>query len=179
MVGIAKVLLTATFLWSLLTFATFAQSIAGSDRSIAVIDQTRLFEQSLFGQRVAQEFQSRSAELSQENTEIAAQFQDEEAELVEQRKTVSSEEFQILADDFDTRVKRSRTEQDTKLRELNEFAISKRAEFFAAMEPILLSFLQERGIDIVLDRGTVILASEGTDITTLAIELANQRLRLE
>ena len=156
-----------------------AQSEANLGQSIAVIDPTRLFEQSDFGQSILKEFQERSEALSLENTAITRSFTAEEADLVEQRKLLPAEEFRPLAEDFDTRVKKSRVEQDQKLKDLNEFVVTKRGEFFDAFQPLLLQFVRSEGIEIVLERNTVIFSAQGADITNKAIALANQRLRIE
>ncbi|MEM7242080.1 MAG: OmpH family outer membrane protein [Pseudomonadota bacterium] len=160
----------------------FAQvSIVGEAgiRQIAIIDQARLFDDSLFGKQTTREFQQKTEVLAQENDTIASAFEKEELELAEARSTLSVEEFRIRAEDFDTRVKASRAAQDQKLRELNQFILEQRARFFEAARPILLQIMQENNIDAILSRDAILLFRDNIDITNQVIAILDERLPIE
>ena len=161
---------------------SFGQSTEPSNipiGSIAIVDQIELFDRSLFGQKASADFQRLSTELSEENDQIAKSFEEEERQLAADRSALSKEEFQSRAEDFDARVKASRTAQDQKLRELNQFVLEQRARFFDAARPVLLQIMQENGIDAILARDAILLFRDNIDITDQVIAILDERLPIE
>ena len=59
----------------------------------------------------------------------------------------------------------------------NFFLNEKRKLFFEKITPILLSFIDELGIEVLLNKDTVALASTGSDITMVAIARINSQLK--
>ena len=49
--------------------------------------------------------------------------------------------------------------------------------FFEKITPILLSFIDELGVEVLLNKDTVALASTGSDITKAAIAKINSQLK--
>lgn len=136
---------------------------------IAVLNQERLFSETRFGQRIQAELEAASAELSRQNRELEAALLQEERDLTEQRGTMSAEEFQPLAEEFDARVEDIRQTQADRLRRLNAQADGVEQLFIEMTTPIMRDLLAERGVTAVLDSRAVIYVIEGADITDAAI----------
>jgi hypothetical protein len=85
-------------------------------------------------------------------------------------------EFRALADAFDEKVQRIRTEQDAKARELQELREQQRQTFLRRISPILAEIVRERGALAVLGRRTVLLSADSIDITDEAISRINAAL---
>ena len=79
------------------------------------------------------------------------------------------DEFRALADAFDVKVDRIRTEQAAKAREIQEFRDAEQQKFFNRVGPILLELVQERGAAVLLDRRAVFLSAAAIDITDQAV----------
>jgi len=126
--------------------------IFGTDVKIAVLDQEQLFL-------------------------IQKELEEEELKLTEIRKTLPSEEFAILADEFDTKVRTIRNGQSQKERDLNLGLTNQRSQFFQKATPVLLQLINDLGIEVVLNKETVVLAAEGTDITLAAIQRVNELIK--
>ncbi len=166
-------------LWSMLGSPSIGQTTFdpnGTVNRVAIIDQARLFEQSKFGLAAREELQLRSDALIEENRIIVEGFEKEEQQLVIDRQNLAPEEFREKADAFDARVRASRREQDAKLQELGNFLSQKQQQFFEEARPILIAIIQERGIDVVLSRESVLLSGQGVDITDLAIQRIDETL---
>jgi Skp family chaperone for outer membrane proteins len=145
--------------------------------TIAVVDQDALFTDSDQGKAIFDQIEKAGEALAVENRTIERELEAEEELLTEQRKTLPGEEFDILAQEFDAKVKQIRTTQAQKQRDLNVQLASLRAEFFEKITPILLTFIDERGIEVLLNKDTVALASRGSDITQAAIQRINELLK--
>jgi Skp family chaperone for outer membrane proteins len=74
-------------------------------------------------------------------------------------------------------VKKIRLEQADKQRKINIYLNENRKLFFEKVTPILLAYINELGIEVLLNKDTVALASLGSDITKSAINKINEKLK--
>ena len=145
--------------------------------TIAVLDQEYLFTESIWGKEILKRVEMDVADLSAENRSIEKLLEEEELLLTEKRKIIKKIEFDKLSLAFDSKVKKIRTDQANKQRDINFFLNEKRKLFFEKITPILLSFIDELGIEVLLNKDTVALASTGSDITMVAIARINSHLK--
>ncbi|MEQ6247915.1 OmpH family outer membrane protein [Sulfitobacter sp. HNIBRBA3233] len=143
---------------------------------ILTIDSERLFLSSDFGQRVAAEIEARGNELASENRRIEAELAAEEQELTNRRAEMTAEEFRPLADDFDARVQQTRAAQAAKSRALNSLLDREREIFLGAAGPVLQELMEDVGASVVLERRTVFISTNSSDITAAAIARINDVL---
>lgn len=136
---------------------------------ILTIQPDRLFSESAFGKRVAQEIEAEGAVLTAENRNIEAELRAEEQELTQRRRAMEVTAFRTLADAFDRKVQETRATQDQKLRDISRIGDVARREFFAASLPVLEQIMRETGAGAILDHSTVFLSADVVDITELAI----------
>lgn len=153
------------------TFPVFEDNAA-----IGVVDQDALFRASIAGKEILSQFELTGKQLTAENLSIHEALEEEERALTDARKTLDKKEFQELAIAFDLKVKKIRSEQGAKERDLSLQLSRDRAQFYEAITPILLAFLEERGIGVLLNKDTVVLAIQGSDITQAAIQRINEVL---
>ncbi|MEH6522727.1 OmpH family outer membrane protein [Sulfitobacter sp.] len=160
----------------LLAAPVAAQDISPPTTPILTIDSERLFLNSDFGRRVAREIESVGNELATENRQIEAELAQEEQDLTDRRASMSPEEFRPLADAFDERVQETRQTQAAKSRNLNQLLDKEREIFLNAAGPVLQELMVEVGATVVLERRTVFISSNSSDITSAAIERLNEKL---
>lgn len=156
----------------LMTGSAFAQQPPVDPRPLAgfvVVDQDRLYTESLFGQRARAEVLAESNALAEENRRIESELIAEEQALTDTRATMTPVEFRELANEFDSRVTQIRLNQDRKARALNDRQNAERAEFFQAVLPVLQQLLQDEGAQAMFDRRSVLISLSGVDITDRAI----------
>ena len=151
--------------------------IFGTGAKIAIVDQEALFTQSALGKAIINGYAVRGKELALENAMIQKSLEQEELQLTKDRKTMVVAEFTILAQEFDEKVKRIRVEQANKERAINQELSQDRKIFFEKMTPILLGFIDDNGIEVVLNKETVVLATTGQDITQAAIQRIDELLK--
>jgi Skp family chaperone for outer membrane proteins len=143
---------------------------------VLTIDPERLYAESLFGQRVANQIRTDAEALDRENQRIEAALTEEERSLTLRRPTMPIEEFRAAAEDFDTRVQGIRQAQDAKERSLQQAVQQGQAAFLDAATPILAEIMLDAGAAVILDRRSVFLAVGAVDITDQAIASVNARI---
>lgn len=151
--------------------AALAQSAADAipQSQVLTVDSQRLFADSAFGRRVADQIETRGAALAQENQRIAAELSAEERELTELRSELSVDEFRVLADAYDTKVQETRRAQISKSDELDSFAAQQEGAFLVAAAPVLEALMREAGAVMVLEKDRVLLSATAIDVTEIAI----------
>lgn len=139
------------------------------DIPVLTIEPDRLFAGTLFGQRLTSDLEVRGTRLAAENRRIEAELAQEESELTARRPGMEPAEFRALADDFDARVQRVRSEQDEKARFLTQSSDAAQRQFLQAIAPILETLMIEQGASVILDRRAVFLSADASDVTDAAI----------
>lgn len=146
-----------------------AQQIGVPNSAILTISSDRFYADSAFGRRIAREIEQDSLELSAENRQIEAELTEEEHDLTERRPVMEPDEFRKLADAFDAKVQDIRSRQDAKARALSQRHDEARGRFYEAAQPVLARLMREAGAGVILERSSVFLSANATDITDVAI----------
>lgn len=136
---------------------------------VLTINSDRLFQQSLWGQRVLREIEAEAVALSEENARLLKEVEEEEQALTEQRAALSAAEFRPLADAFDAKVQRLRSVQDTKTRALGASVESAQLAFLEAARPVLAAIMNEAGAAVILEQRGVFVWTEAVDVTAPAL----------
>jgi len=168
---ILRVLLCAALL--LLPVTLQAQQLGMPQSPILTVEPERLFNDSDFGKRVNRQIEAESAVLVAENRRIEARLTAEEKTLTERRASMEPSVFRALADAFDEKVQETRRVQDIKSQALSNSRDANRRIFLQTARPILEALMREAGAGVILDRATVFLSANATDITNLAIARIN------
>lgn len=151
------------------TAQQFGPPAAGPPAVVLTIDSERLFLNSEFGKRVARELEARGAELAAENRQIETELSTAEQDLTDRRAEMTAEEFRPLADAFDARVVQTRAAQAEKARELNLELERERERFLSAAGPVLEMLMLEAGASVILERRSVFISANSSDITAAAV----------
>lgn len=132
---------------------------------ILSLDQDRLFAGSEFGQRIEAELLAESATLEAENRQIEAALEAEEKDLTQRRPAMNPEAFRALADAFDTKVQRIRTEQVAKARALGERSEEAQRAFLETARPVLQQMMVDAGAVVIIDPRSVVMSRASIDVT--------------
>ena len=143
---------------------------------ILTIDSDRLFLESAFGRRVAEEAAAKGTELATQNRQIEADLEAEEKAITVKRATLPADEFRALADAFDKKVQETRAAQTAKGRAINEELDQEREVFLEAAAPVLEKLMRDAGAAVILDRRSVFVSTSAVEITMDAIALLNETL---
>ncbi|WP_370645637.1 OmpH family outer membrane protein [Ruegeria sp. Ofav3-42] len=151
-----------------------AQQLGVPQSSVLTLSSERLFAESEFGQRVMQEIEAEGVLLAEENERIVAELSREEKDLTEKRTEMQPDEFRPLAEAFDRKVQSHRDGQRAKLDALSRQSEEARQTFYELVQPVLIDLLRESGASVVIERSSVFLSSDRTDVTDAAIARINE-----
>ncbi|WP_166415514.1 OmpH family outer membrane protein [Cochlodiniinecator piscidefendens] len=147
---------------------------------VLTVDIERVFSQADSWHTVLEQLAAESENLREENAQIDQQLSTEEQELTELRATLDLTEFRRIADDFDRRVTEIRTAQAAKVQRLARQREGLRQSFYTdIIRPVLGELAQDRGVDVILDRRSVLLVVQDSDITDVLIAEINRRASIE
>ena len=172
-------------LFILIWFATFNPSGTLSQEAVRggaglstvlTIDISRIARDTLFGQRVIEDFENAQNELVEANTTIQNDLEAEEQSLVELRKNLAPVEFRKLAVEFDEKansIRKERAELENALFQARDESIS---ELLKLSVPYLQEIMLSYQASIIVDRRNIVLSNPMIDITEQAIQLINDNL---
>jgi Skp family chaperone for outer membrane proteins len=140
------------------------------------LDQDRMFAISEFGKRIEAELQADGRLLEAENRRIEAELEAEEKDLTARRPAMSAEAFRALADAFDTKVQRIRTEQTDKARALGQRTEDAQRQFIEAARPVLEQMMVDAGAVVIIDPRSVVMSRAAIDVTDEAIRRINANI---
>jgi Skp family chaperone for outer membrane proteins len=140
---------------------------------ILSLDQDRMFALSHFGKRFEAELQADGSLLEAENRRIEAALEAEEKDLTARRPAMSADAFRALADAFDTKVQRIRTEQTAKARALTERTEEAQRQFIEAARPVIEDLMVDAGAVVIIDPRSVVISRAAIDVTDEAIRRIN------
>lgn len=152
------------------TFPVFQEA------TVAYLNRDLLFTDSDVGKALIEQNRVVSEELRTELRQIEGELSREEDALVEQRKTDDPDVFKQKAQAFDEKVKKIRAEQDLRVRALRSSLETARFDFYSRADPILRQLMKERGIILLLNQNSVLIATENSDITSEAIARINDQM---
>lgn len=138
-------------------------------QALRTIDDERLFRDSQFGRRVAEEIETASRALEAENDQLLEELTAREAELTEQRAEMTVEAFRAAANAFDIQAEEIRRSQAEKRQRLVQFEESERRRFFGVTTQVLQDVLEDVGGQVLIDARAVIIGLPGMDMTDDAI----------
>ena len=162
--------------------AGFAAPSMAQDVNIAVFNEERVLRESAVGQHIATRMQAIGQEIQAEMQAMNAPIQQETDRL---NAEVSSMTPQAVQERPDLMQRIQTLSQQTQQLEVErrvrqqEVAATQRqamAPVYQILQPILEEVVEQRGIDILVDRSNLVFASERVDITDSVIEILNQRL---
>lgn len=163
--------------FALLPVWAMAQNVpVPDDSAILTIVPDRLFAETRAGRTAEAKIEAETQSLMTENRRIESELEVEERNLTVLRDTISATDFRQMADAFDAKAERIRTEQDAKSRRITRMREEERQIFFKAAIPVLASLMQEEGAKAILDRSSVFLSFDLIDVTDRAIARVDAEL---
>ncbi len=147
-----------------------------SQTPILTIDAERLYEGSLFGDRIETEIAAAEEALAAQNRRIEEALTAEERTLTQRRPAMDPAAFRAAAAAFDEKVQSIREEQDAKERAIGQIRGDAQRAFLQAATPVLGAIMRSRGATVILERRSVFGSIDAIDVTELAIVEVNREV---
>ncbi len=142
-----------------------------------VYNSEKVFRNSELGQEIIRKYNKKVKRQVDAANTVAKQFEAEEQELVKKRKQLSTEEFKLLADDFDERVRKTRISHKNADKEIRKLYGTWKENFFnetipKAFEPISKEYDVYAAVDLIGSKNLVY--RDDIEVTKLFINEINR-----
>ena len=139
--------------------------------SVLVLSQDDLFKKSVAGRALLKVFEEKQALLFSEASKVEQDFILEEQKLTDQRLILAPADFQVLADEFDSKVEKMRKFRTNKDKKLQQDFIRWRKKFVQIVLPIVRELMAQYEASLVIDtinRG--LIYDQTIDVTDIIIK---------
>ena len=153
-----------------------AEAPTSVQSTILTLDQEALFSRSLFGKALRAAIAKDASIAEAETRKIDADLEVEERDLTEKRANMPAEQFRLLAEAFDTKVKDMRAEREAAASALRDKEAAARQLFVAEVTQIIGDYMIQRGATAIVDKKAIIVQLSAIDITTDIVALIDQKL---
>lgn len=141
---LVKILNLVAFLSLAISSMAVSQENNEVSSTVLVINSLKVFENSDLGKDIISTFQKSANQLEKEANINVKRFEREELELTKKRDKINKKEFNKLAEDFDTRVQKTRSLYDIKDSQLKTKMEMWKKKFFEfsgrIIQPIMMSY---------------------------------------
>ena len=156
--------------------SSLSSSAVGQNRvinksSVLVLSQDDLFKKSVAGRALLKVFEEKQALLFSEASKVEQDFILEEQKLTDQRLILAPADFQVLADEFDSKVEKMRKFRTNKDKKLQQDFIRWRKKFVQIVLPIVRELMAQYEASVVIDtinRG--LIYDQNIDVTDIIIK---------
>ncbi len=100
-----------------------------------------------------------------------------EEEIKKQKNVISEDEFKKRLVEFRKEITKFRQDKQKVINEFNQKKQIEFSEFFKKITPIIEKYVNEKKIDIVLDKKNIFVATKKKDITKEIIEIIDTKIK--
>ena len=100
-----------------------------------------------------------------------------EEEIKKQKNVISEDEFKKRLVEFRNEITKFRQDKQKVINEFNQKKQIEFSEFFKKITPIIEKYVNEKKIDIVLDKKNIFVATKKKDITKEIIEIIDTKIK--
>jgi len=143
---------------------------------IAVIDQRRLFSESLVSKDIRQQLTSISQTFASEENKIKEELLKEKDQLDKQKSLMAQEAYEDKYNQLKSRADDLNRKVDIHQKQLNVAQVRANRELQRVLTPIIQKVADSRGATVVLEKAQIVHQQPGLDITTEVIENLDREL---
>ncbi len=159
----------------LLFFIVPSYSIAEyPNTSIGVIDLNKILADADAAVMAAKQIEKIATDIQNEIAESDKLIIDEQNQLIESQAIMAPEAFEAKRKEYENKIEKYNSERQTKLMKIDELISVSRNDVLNALKPILEEISNEKGITILLEKGSVMLNADKMDITNEVLKKLNK-----
>ena len=152
-------------------------SISKSSENIAYLDLDNIVKNTKAGKSIIDKLKvSKDTALKKfEKKEKALKKVEED--INKQKNVLSKEELKNKISDFRKEIASFRNDREKLINDFNIKKIQEFDKFFKKITPIIGEYVEQKNIDIVLDKKNIFLANKNNDITNEIIKLIDDKIK--
>ena len=148
-----------------------------ANEKIAFVNVDLLFEKSFLGKTISTKLNN----MNLNNDKVLKSQKDEiikeENELKKIKNIISENEFNDKLSSLKNKVESYNQEKDRLYKDLMKIKNSELKNFFEKINPVLQSYLNEKKIDILLEKKNVFIGRSSHDITDEVLEIIDKKFK--
>ena len=160
----------------ILTFSHSSFADNYPNTSIGVLDLNRVLLDSKAAKSAAEEIDKIAKVIENELIDSDENMVKEQNKLIESQSIMAPEAFELKRKEYEEKVKNYNIERQKKLISIEDLIESSRNEILNELKPILEEISENKGITVILEKGTILLNAETMDITDEVIKTLNKEL---
>ena len=144
--------------------------------SIGVLDLNKVLLDAKAAKKAAEEIDKIAKDIEEELISLEENMIKEQNKLVEAQSIMAPEAFELKRKEYENKVQNYNIERQNKLISVDKLVESSRNVILDKLKPILEEISEDKGITVILEKGTVLLNAETMDITDEVIKTLNKEL---
>ena len=144
--------------------------------SIGVLDLNKVLLDAKAAKKAAEEIDKIAKSIEKELILSDEEIIKEQNKLIEAQSIMAPEAFELKRREYEEKVQNYNIERQNKLISVDKLVESSRNEILDKLKPILEEISEDKGITVILEKGTVLLNAETMDITDEVIKTLNKEL---
>ncbi len=158
------------FIYPLTTFAEYPNT------SIGVIDINKILSESKAAISASEQIEKIAIDIEEEIKKSDEVILKEQNMLIESQSIMAPEAFESKKNEYEVKVQNYNNERQAKLIKIDELIAISRNDVLNALKPILEDISNEKGITILLEKGSVMLSADKMDITDEVLKKLNKEM---
>ena len=158
---------------------SFLPNVNASDypnTTIAIIDINEILNNSKVAIDANEQIEEISIKIQEELAADEKDLLQEQNKLIEAQSIMAPEAFEVKRSEYEKNVQNFQINSQNTLVALDKMVAEIRANILDEIKPILEDIAGEKGITVVLEKGTVILNADKMDITKTVLKRLNKKL---
>tara|TARA_Y100000816_G_C26016354_1_gene531549 strand:- start:314 stop:865 length:552 start_codon:yes stop_codon:yes gene_type:complete len=143
---------------------------------IGVIDLNYILSESKAAKDGAEQIEKIAIQIEEEIKVTDQSMIDEQNELAESQMIMAPAVFEEKREEYEKKVQNYNITRQEKLMSIDLLVSNTRNDVLNALKPILEDLSNEKGINILLEKNSVLLNAETMDITQEALKILNKKL---
>ncbi len=152
-------------------------SLSKSNENIAYIDLDNIVKNTKAGKSIIDKLKASKDSALKKFEKKEKALKKVEEDLNKQKNVLSKEELKNKISDFRKEIASFRNDREKLINDFNMKKIQEFDKFFKKITPIIGDYVEEKNIDIVLDKKNIFLANKNNDITNEIIKLIDDKIK--
>ena len=164
------------FVYILIIFFSII-SISKSSENIAYLDLDKIVKNTKAGKSIINKLKASKDSALNKFEQKEKELKKAEVDINKQKNVLSKEELKSKISDFRKEIASFRNDREKLINDFNIKKIQEFEKFFKKITPIIGEYVEEKNIDIVLDKKNIFLANKNNDITNEIIKLIDDKIK--
>ncbi len=160
----------------LIIFLLFTTNVYSQDK-IIYLDMNLIINQSKAGQSINSQMQKIFDDNNTKYQSLEKKLRKEEEDIAKKKNILEPEKFNEEVVNFKKKINSLKIERNKKINDLKQRNVRAKNELVEITTKILAKYSAENGIDLVLNKESIILGKKTIDITQIILDLLDKEIK--